>query len=70
MSCAWWAFSHFVPAPLFSIMNSPDRASAPENIVINLKRNFWGLLRPQRNEIVIFFQNASYVDANIFAIPR
>ncbi len=32
------------------------------NMDINLKRNSWGLLGPQRDEIVIFFQNALHVD--------
>ncbi len=35
---------------------------------INLKRNSWGFLGPQRDEIVIFFQNTLHVDANIFGI--
>ncbi len=33
-----------------------------KNTMFNLKRNSWGLLGPQRDEIVIFFQNALHVD--------
>ncbi len=60
-----------VLAPLVYQYNTVEPQGWVSGVIVyvkalNLKRNSWGLLGPQRDEIVIFFQNALYVDANIF----